>query len=164
MLKRFVPCLLGLAILTAGCGGDDEPVMQTGARAPEFTLASLNGDEVSSKSLEGEIVILNFWATWCQPCLKEIPELKELAAEKTAKVVGVALDKDGARVVQPFVDRHEINYSILIGTEELFQRFNGFGIPHTILLDPEYNVAKVYRGRVTKAALEKDIEAIRERT
>jgi thiol-disulfide isomerase/thioredoxin len=164
-MKRMVlSCFICLAILTAGCGGEEEQIMQTGARAPDFTLASLDGDEVTSQSLEGQVVVLNFWATWCPPCLKEIPELKEMAAESKVKIIGIALDKDGSRVVKPFVERHEINYPILIGNEEVFQRFNGFGIPHTVLLDSKYNVAKVYRGRVTKAALEEEIEAIKNQT
>jgi thiol-disulfide isomerase/thioredoxin len=109
-------------------------------------------------------VIPNFWATWCQPCLKEIPELKKLAAESKVQIVGIALDKSGLKAVGPFVERHGINYAILLGDQETFQRFDGFGIPHTLVLDSSYKVFKVYRGAVTREALEKDLQAIARRT
>ena len=159
MRMKYVSWLICLIMITAGCGGGETQTVEIGKRAPAFNLVALDGTEVSSESLEGEVVVLNFWATWCQPCLKEIPDLKEMAASKT-KIVGIALDKDGARTVKPFVEKHGINYPILLGNEELFQRFNGFGIPHTVLLDKEYRIVKVYRGSITKDTLERDLEKI----
>jgi len=149
-------CFLGVF---SACGGGTE-IAQVGQRAPEFDLMALDGTEFSSSSLEGQPVILNFWATWCQPCLKEIPEFKEFASESNIKLIGIALDKDGARSVKPFVEKHQMNYPILLGTEELFQQFNGFGIPHTVILDSDYKVAKVYRGTITKDDLESDLATV----
>jgi thiol-disulfide isomerase/thioredoxin len=151
-------CILLAAAL--GCGGPDDVEIRQGAVAPDFKLESLDGTWVESSSLKGEPVILNFWATWCQPCLKEIPELKKLAAESKVQIVGIALDKNGLKAVRPFVERHGINYAILLGDQETFQRFGGFGIPHTLVLDPSYKVFKVYRGAVTREALVKDLQAI----
>ena len=148
-----------LIVMGSACGGETE-IAQVGQTAPAFDLMALDGTEFSSASLKGQPVILNFWATWCQPCLTEIPEFKEFAAESKVKLIGIALDKDGARSVKPFVEKHQINYPILLGNEELFQQFNGFGIPHTVILDADYKVVKVYRGTITKDDLENDLASV----
>lgn len=160
-MKQVLSMVVCLGIISAftACGGEVE-IAKVGKRAPEFDLMALDGSKFSSASLEGKPVILNFWATWCQPCLKEIPEFKEFADESDIELIGIALDKDGARSVKPFVEKHQINYPILLGNEELFQQFNGFGIPHTVILDADYNVAKVYRGTITKSDLEHDLAAV----
>jgi thiol-disulfide isomerase/thioredoxin len=160
-MKQLLSLVIGTCFIAAftACGGEIE-IVQVGQRAPNFNLVALDGTEFSSVSLEGQPVILNFWATWCQPCLKEIPELKEFAAESNVKLIGIALDKDGARSVKPFVEKHQINYPILLGNEELFQKFNGFGIPHTVILDADYKVVKVYRGTITKLDLENDLATL----
>ena len=154
-------CILLVAAL--GCGGPAEVEIRQGAVAPDFKLKSLDGTWVESSSFKGESVVLNFWATYCQPCLKEIPELKKLAAESKVQIVGIALDKNGLNAVRPFVERHGINYAVLLGDQETFQRFDGFGIPHTVVLDPAYEVFKVYRGAVTREMLEEDLQAIAQR-
>jgi peroxiredoxin len=86
--------------------------------------------------------------------------LKTLAAESNVQIVGIALDKNGAKAVKPFVERHGINYTILLGNDEVFQEFDGFGIPHTVVLDASYRVVKMYRGPVTRGALEQDLRSI----
>jgi thiol-disulfide isomerase/thioredoxin len=148
--------------ISFGCGGGDQSSgsVVLGSRAPKFSLKSLEGATVTNSSLEGDIVVLNFWATWCAPCLKEIPDLKEVAANSKAKVVGIALDEDGIKAVKPFVDRFGINYTVLLGDQDLFQRFNGFGIPYTLVLDRSQRVVKIYRGPTTRELLEQDLRAI----
>lgn len=158
-LSKLITCLLLLTIVAA-CESEPQ-VAEIGAPAPKFTLMSIDGQSVESSSLKGHIVVLNFWATWCQPCMTEIPELKELAANNSdIKVVGIALDEAGAGVVKPFVTARGINYPVLIGNEETFQRFNGGGIPYTLLLDRSQRVIKMYRGATTRQKLEQDIKAI----
>ena len=131
-----------------------------GQIALDFGLESLDGRTVHLSDFRGKAVLLNFWATWCQPCMGEIPELKEFAATSKVKVVGIALDEDGLKAVKPFVDDHKINYTVLLGDQEVFQRFNGLGIPYTLVLDRSQRIVKIYRGPATKASLEEDLRMI----
>ncbi len=148
-------------LLLAACGDAGMPArLAIGDPLPGFTLQALDGSEVGSGSLAGKPVVLNFWATWCQPCLKEIPELKDLAADERIEVVGIALDEEGARAVQPFVQSHGMRYRILLGDQEIFQRMGGLTIPYTLILDPNLRVANLYRGPTTRADLERDLEEL----
>lgn len=157
-LKLFL-CLLTLFL--TGCGKESDPAsVVVGNRAPDFALMSIDGTTVNSSSLQGEVVILNFWATWCSPCQAEIPELNQIAATSRAKVVGIALDENGVEAIEPFVKQHAINYPVLIGDQELFGRFNGVGIPYTLLLDRQQNIVKIYRGPTTRATLEADLNSL----
>jgi len=157
---RLLVCFL-LLVLT-DCGDAISEKVAVGSRAPEFSLRSLDGTTVTSGSFKGDIIVLNFWATWCGPCMKEIPDLKQVAATSTAKVIGIALDEDGLKSVKPFVDRNAIKYTVLLGDQDLFQRFNGFGIPYTLLLDRSQRVVKIYRGPTTIESLEQDLKTITE--
>ncbi len=149
--------VLTLLVVLCGCGSESPETLTIGTQAPDFSLPSLDGTEVASASLEGEVVVLNFWATWCQPCLREIPELQEIAAEGRAKVVGIALDEEGEAAVRPFVERHDIEYTILLGNQQIFRRFHGISIPYTLVLDPARQVVNIYRGRTTRADIELDL-------
>lgn len=154
--------LFVLALSLSGCGTSepDPASVVVGSQAPSFSLTSLDGTTVKSSALKGSVVVLNFWATWCQPCMSEIPELKQLAVGSKVKVIGIALDEDGVKTIKPFVASNNINYTVLVGDQEVFQRFNGIGIPYTLVLDPSQRIVKIYRGPTTKAAIEQDLKTI----
>ncbi|MCA1636452.1 MAG: TlpA family protein disulfide reductase [Acidobacteria bacterium] len=150
-------------IILSSCGGaqamkPEEVVI--GNTIPDFSLKALDGKVVDKASLKGEVVVLNFWASWCGPCLSEIPGLKELADKSQAKVVGIALDESGLETIKPFVETHGINYTVLVGSQDLFEQFNGVGIPYTLVLDRSQRIVKVYRGPVSRESLEEDLKAI----
>src|SRR5882672_2488838 len=104
-VAKFCCVFFALVLSICGCGSSepDPASVVVGSQAPSFTLKSLDGTTVKSSALKGSVVVLNFWATWCQPCMSEIPELKQLAASSKAKVIGIALDQDGIRTIKPFV-------------------------------------------------------------
>lgn len=102
-------------------------------------------------------MVLNFWATWCGPCVKEIPTLKTLAKDSDAQVVTIAIDDNGAAAVKPFVDKHDIEYTVLLGDSALFKRFNGWAIPYTLVLDSSLQVVSFHRGYVSLRTLEREL-------
>jgi cytochrome c biogenesis protein CcmG/thiol:disulfide interchange protein DsbE len=159
---RMFCCFFVLVLSFSGCGTSepDPASVVVGSQAPNFSLMSLDGTTVKSTALKGSVVVLNFWATWCQPCMGEIPELKQFAAGSNAKVIGIALDQEGAKTIRPFVANNKINYTVLVGDEEVFQRFNGIGIPYTLVLDTSQRIVKIYRGPTTREALEQDLKTI----
>lgn len=163
-LLAITVILLSLVALGA-CGSaqaiNPEDVV-VGKTIPDFSLTSLEGKTIDKESLKGEIVVLNFWASWCTPCISEIPELKEVAANSNAKVIGIALDETGLETVKPFVQAHQINYTVMVGDQELFQQFNGVGIPYTLVLDRSQKIVKIYRGPTDRESLEADLKKIQQ--
>lgn len=161
LLTIIVACF-SLAVLS-GCQSAQavkpEDVV-VGNTIPDFSLKSLDGKTVSKDSLKGEVVVLNFWASWCAPCMGEIPELKQVAANSKAKIVGIALDENGVETVKPFVENYQLNYTVLLGNQDIFQQFNGVGIPYTLVLDRAQHIVKIYRGPVDKESLEADLRTL----
>ena len=151
------------AVFLSGCGSTNamnpEDVV-VGKTIPDFSLKSLDGKTMDKESLKGSVVVLNFWATWCTPCMSEIPELKEVAAGSRAKVVGIALDESGPGDIKSFVESNGINYPVLVGSQDIFQQFNGVGIPYTLVLDRSQHIVKIYRGPVNKESLEETLKTI----
>ena len=115
--------------------------------APEIRLKDLNGKEVALADYKGKVVLLNFWATWCDPCRVEIPWLIDLQAKYASRgftVVGVAMDEEGKSVVAPFIDKERfdvsgkklpIDYPILLGDDDAGEKFGGIlGYPTSFLI------------------------------
>src|ERR1700761_5196930 len=141
--------------------------------APDVTFKDLDGKDVSIAGLKGKVVVLNFWATWCDPCREEIPwmiEFQQKYADKGFTLVGAAMDEEGKPVVQPFVQTTTfdvnghpttMNYPIVIGNDDLAGKFGGLlGLPTTIVIDRDGKIAKKYIGIANRASLEKDIQAL----
>jgi thiol-disulfide isomerase/thioredoxin len=160
--------VLGLALLALALGcrvPEPEDSIQDGVRAPDFELEDLAGERVSLESLRGRPVVLDFWATWCTPCLFQIPVLNafQSAQGDRVQVVGVAVDADGREVVAPFAREHDIQYRVLLGGTDLAQRFGAPGFPTLFVLTPEGVIASAHVGVIDEAALEEAVEAARTR-
>ena len=155
---RYVLFLL-LALSILACGSQKETVM-IGEITPSFALPDLDGGTFSSEDIQAKPTIINFWATWCGPCKREIPTLRELYASGRVDVIGIALDEGGAPPVKRFVKREGIEYKILIGNPEVFNRFNGLQIPHTVVLDSERKVVSVHVGQASREDFEADLAAL----
>jgi len=142
--------LLVVAVLVALGAGCKQRASASGGPA-QVAIKNLDGKDVTVSQYKGKVVLVNFWATWCEPCKIEIPELIQLQqkyADKGFTILGVAMDDEGKSVVGPFVQtkRYDIgggkesqmNYPILIGNEEIANKFGGLlGYPTTVLFDKD---------------------------
>jgi thiol-disulfide isomerase/thioredoxin len=151
--------LLCLALCLAACSASDRDA-DGAARtpAPDFSLPDLAGNTVSLSDFRGRPVVIDFWATWCPPCVFQVPELNALwEAHREAgdlAVVGVAVDVEGAEVVAPWASEQGVGYTILIGDEELARKFGVLGFPTLVLVDPEGAIDSLHVGLIEHAELE----------
>jgi thiol-disulfide isomerase/thioredoxin len=147
----------------------DNPVV---AVAPDFTLKDLDGKDVSLSQFKGKVVLINFWATWCDPCYIEIPwliEMQEKYAGKGFTILGVALDEEGKSVVAPWVAKERfnvngqklpMNYPILLGDDAVADKFGGLlGYPTSILISRDGKIIKRVTGILTYDEISKAIES-----
>ncbi|MFB6232246.1 MAG: TlpA family protein disulfide reductase [Salinibacter sp.] len=163
-------CLFGLIALLVACGGNDDqnvssssssrssPSPGAGARAeqvqdvtpkpvPDLTLKTLDGRSIRLAQQEGRVLLINFWATWCGPCRKEIPDLKALHSKFNSKgltVIGVALDRKGREVVKPYVEEQAIDYPIVVDSEGTVEAAFGpiRGLPTTVVVNANGKITK----------------------
>jgi peroxiredoxin len=110
----------------------------TGQPAPAWKLVDLDGHQVSSDQFKGKVVVVDFWATWCGPCVSEIPGYIALQKKYGAQglvIVGVSMDSKGPQHVKKFAEAHAMNYTILMGDDAITEAFGGFSaIPTTFLI------------------------------
>ncbi|MDY7092572.1 MAG: TlpA disulfide reductase family protein [Acidobacteriota bacterium] len=151
----MLPLLLLVLLpwLATGCG-TGPATAEVGAALPSFSLESLSGETVRSADFQGRPTVISVWATWCQPCLKEIPLLQQLHADPRFRVVTIALDETGADTVAPFVEERGLSYPVLLGDQETFQSLAGFAIPHNVLVTPDGTVADIIRGLLDEERVE----------
>ena len=156
--------LLGLSLAGMGCTAK-EPVTQGGAvgsAAPAFALPDLEGKTVTNTDLQGKVVLLNFWATWCPPCKAEVPDFVRLQSkyrEQGLVIVGLSLDAGGAHDVRPFAEEYDVNYTMLIASPETADAYGGIqAVPTTFVLDRKGTIVKRFLGQVPPEVFE---EAIR---
>jgi thiol-disulfide isomerase/thioredoxin len=166
-----------LAFAVAGCGerassttGDVTPAAKSEAavaasNAVQFAtlrLPLIDGGEFDSAAQRGNWVVVNYWATWCPPCVKEMPELSELHdAHENVSVVGLTYEQIEADVLRAALAKRPVSYPIAI--VDPFEMPAGVaaprGLPTTYLVDPQGNVAREFLGPVTRADIERAIAA-----
>ena len=152
-----------LVLMIWGCtsqGGDKE----LPGGAPEFALKDLKGQTLRLKDLRGRVVLLNFFATWCAPCRQEIPDLERLYKrfnDQGLEIVGIALDMEGATLLNPFVQSFGITYPVVLGTREVVVDYGGIrGIPTSVLIDRDGRVAKHFVGFRPAQVFEKSVQEL----
>lgn len=176
-MKRALP--LALLVLASGVAGyllypafvgqhrlpDDglPPIPaapQAAEFAPDFVLPDLEGTPRSSDEWHDTVRVVNFWATWCPPCIREIPLLVEIQREyagRGVQVLGIAMDETEA--VAEFAAEFEFNYPVLIGQEEAMelghQFLDGFiGLPFTVFTDRAGRIVQVHNGEIHREQIE----------
>jgi cytochrome c biogenesis protein CcmG/thiol:disulfide interchange protein DsbE len=133
-----------------------------GSRAPAFTLVDVKGTTVSLGDLKGQVVLLNFWATWCPPCKAEIPDFIDFQKKYAARglrIVGIALDEKEA--VETYLSSSPLNYLVLLGDQSVAARYGNIeSIPTTFLIDRDGVIRHVAVGLQQRAEWERSIEAL----
>ncbi len=141
--------LAGLRLAHAGSP------LAAGEPAPPFRLQAADGSWLSLESLRGSPVLLNFWATWCAPCRREIPDLIKIFRDfrpRGVHILGISVDETGWRAVRPFVAQYKIPYPILLAGGETKRRYYP-GIetlPYTLLLNREGRVLASFNTALTE--------------
>lgn len=136
-----------------------------GVNMPAFSLpAVVDGAVVTSESYRGNALLITFFATWCPPCLQEIPTLKDLHAkfhQQGFAVVALSVDEGGAGVVARLMHQASINYPVLMADKDTVRNFGDvMTIPTSFLVNKNGQVVKKYPGFVPRVLLEKDIESV----
>jgi peroxiredoxin len=129
-------------------------------KAPYFELKDLSGKTVRLTDFLGKVVILDFWATWCPPCKKEIPDFIDLYkkySNQGVAIIGIALDDYES--VKKFSSENKINYTILMGTDDVAKRYGGIrGIPTTYVIGKDGFIRQRFEGFRPKEIFENEIK------
>lgn len=168
MTKKTIIIILVLvvtgAILFAWIAGLNKVPEIVYRPAPDFTLLDINGNEATLSDFKGNVVILDFWATWCPPCKAEIPHFIELQDEykdEGLEIIGVSLDWNAERILGGFAGDNGINYTLLIGNDDVTDLYGGIiSIPTTFVIDRDGGIRKRYIGYKEKEVFERDVKEL----
>jgi thiol-disulfide isomerase/thioredoxin len=132
--------------------------------APDFILYTLDGEKVRLSDYLGKIVILDFWATWCAPCRRGIPDLISIQNEykDDLVVIGISLDQPATQdELAPFIESYGINYPVVLGNIEVSVAYGNIqAIPTSFIIDQEGNIVNKHIGLVPKSILTEEINSL----
>jgi peroxiredoxin len=118
-----------------------KPLLGKGVPAPSFSLPGLDGKNVSLADFKGKVVLLNIWATWCAPCIAEMPSMEKLYQElrgEDFELLAVSVDESGAEAVKPFMDKHKLGFPVLLDTiGEIKNLYQATGVPESFIIDKD---------------------------
>jgi peroxiredoxin len=159
--RVIVYCLLFAAIAATGCRSG-APKGRTGAGAPDFTVTDIQGKKLSLSDYKGKVVLLDFWATWCAPCLEEIPhfiEMQQSLGPQGFQTIGISMD-DGPKPVERFYQEHKLNYPVAVGDSKLADSYGGlYGLPVTFVINRDGQIRKKFVGGTDPALIQQEVMA-----
>jgi peroxiredoxin len=152
--------MLTLLSATSLAGADN---LAAPSPAPAFDLMDLDGNKLSLSQHQGKVVVLNFWGTFCTPCLKETPDLVATQQHFTGKgvvIVGAAMDKNNDAGVKAFAKKFFVNYPIVIAPSTLTNAYGVVVAPTTFIIDKKGNIAFRHIGALSRNDLEQQIKPL----
>lgn len=146
--------LTGILLVTIAASLLSEPgpvdaAPRPGQPAPNFKVISMAGQTISQENYLGHVLILDFFATWCQPCRQSIPHLVEMNRKygrQGLQILGLSVDEDGGRTVKTFTDEFRVNYPLALAGNSTTVDFGVRSVPIMYLVDKKGRIAEVYRG------------------
>ncbi len=143
----LVTIIIAASFLAAPAPVDAAP--RTGQPVPNFKVISTTGQTLSLNNYRGHVLVLDFFATWCQPCRQSIPHLVEMNRKygnQGLQVLGLSMDEDGELAVKSFVDEFRVNYPLALAGDSTTADFGVRSVPVMYLVDKKGKIAEVYRG------------------
>lgn len=145
--KRTLLVTIAASFLSVPGPVDAAP--RTGQTAPDFKVISTTGQTISQENYRGYVLILDFFATWCQPCRQSIPHLVEMNrkfGKQGLQVLGLSVDEEGERAVKTFIDEFRVNYPLALAGDTTTADFGVRSVPVMYLIDKKGKIVEVYRG------------------
>jgi peroxiredoxin len=154
------PYIILAAVAAISCGAPSGP-----RQAPALVLPAVGGGIVDLASFRGKPVLLNFWATWCDSCKQEMPELETLSKRAAGRyaVLGVSMDDNPAKDVPPFAKKYGLTFPLLAADNKAGAAWAVRGLPATFLIDADGRVVRRWLGRLDARVAENDILAVLDR-
>jgi peroxiredoxin len=156
-------CATMVGLLVAGCGGGGKelPVLR---KAPDWVLKDVDGREVKAADFKGKVLVVDFWATWCAPCRKEIPKYVAMLEKYRGRglvILGFSIDEDGPVGVKKFGQMMKVNYPLIMADGDTAQSFGEFElIPTAFVIDRAGNIRHMKSGPADMAAFEALVESL----
>ncbi|HLR69164.1 MAG TPA: TlpA disulfide reductase family protein [Virgibacillus sp.] len=139
----------------------DDEGLDKGQKAPDFELSTLDGETVKLSDFRGQKVLLNFWATWCPPCRKEMPDMEELHNDTDVKILAVNLTgtESGLDEVKSFIDKLELTFTIPLDEEsDIANQYEVVAYPTTYMIDPDGHIHFKSLGALTYDQMKQEVE------
>ncbi len=157
----------------AGAPATGMATANTPTDAPTISVKDVNGQDVTLAQYKGKVVLVNFWATWCEPCQTEIPwmiEFQQKYAPRGFTILGISMDEEGKKAIDPFLakerfdvngQKEPMNYPILLGSDAIAEKFGGvIGLPTSMLFDRNGKKVRTIVGLVNHDDISKYIEGL----
>jgi len=161
--RKLVIAALALAVLLGiyfWQRSRSRPSIAQGALAPDFSLPQLSGEPLRLSTYRGKVVLLDFWATWCDPCREEVPRFVDLQNKygpQGLQIIGVSMD-DSSGPVRDFCQRFKMNYPVVLGNAKIGELYGGvLGLPIAFLIGPDGRVYTKHVGATDISVFEGEI-------